>query len=100
LAARLRAIYGTVDEIDAFVGMVAERHLRGSEFGALQAVIWTRQFTATRDGDRYFYENDPGLRTIRERYGIDYRTSLSRLITRATDLEPGEIASNVFRITT
>ena len=97
VAARLRAIYGSVDRVDAFVGMVAERHLRGSEFGALQSAMWSRQFTALRDGDRFFYENDPGLRTIRDRYGIDYRTSLSRLITLDTDLDPGEISADVFR---
>lgn len=99
LAARLRAIYGSVDDVDAFVGMVAERHLRGSEFGALQAAMWTRQFTALRDGDRFFYGNETGLRSIRDRYGIDYRVSLSRLITRNTDVAPGEIAANVFRVT-
>ena len=98
LAARLRAIYGSVDEVDAFVGMVAEPHLRGSEFGALQAAMWKKQFTALRDGDRFYYENDTGLRTIRERYGVDFRVSLSRLITRNTDVENGEIAADVFRI--
>lgn len=98
LAARLRAIYGSVDEIDAFVGMVAERHLPGSEFGALQAAMWKRQFTALRDGDRFFYGNDAGLRTIRERYGIDYRTTLSALIVANTDLAPGDLPTDVFRV--
>ncbi len=97
VAARLRAIYGSVDRVDAFVGMVAERHLRGSEFGPLQSAMWSRQFVALRDGDRFFYENDPGLRTIRDRYGIDFRTSLSRLIALDTDLDPGEISADVFR---
>ena len=99
LAARLRAIYGSVDEVDAFVGMVAEPHLRGSEFGALQAAMWKKQFTALRDGDRFYYENDTGLRRIQERYGVGYRVSLSRLITRNTDVENGELAADVFRIT-
>ncbi len=98
LAARLRAIYGSVDEIDAFVGMVAERHLPGSEFGALQAAIWKRQFTALRDGDRFFYGNDAGLRTIRDRYGIDYRTTLSELIVANTDVAPGDLPADVFRV--
>ena len=98
LAARLRAIYGSVDEIDAFVGMVAERHLPGSEFGALQAAIWKRQFTALRDGDRFFYGNDAGLRTIRDRYGIDYRTTLSELIVANTEVAPGDLPADVFRV--
>jgi len=80
LAARLKAIYGSVDKLDAFVGMVSERHLPGTEFGELQLAIWTRQFEALRDGDRFFYLNDPALPVIKRLYGIDYRTTLSQLI--------------------
>jgi hypothetical protein len=43
LAARLKAIYGEVDKVDAFVGMVSERHVPGTEFGELQLAIWTKQ---------------------------------------------------------
>ncbi len=41
--------------------MVAEPHVTGTEFGPLQLAIWKRQFTALRDGDRFFYANDPEL---------------------------------------
>ena len=47
-AARLRAIYGRVDKIDAFVGMAAEKHVAGTEFGELQLAIWKKQFEALR----------------------------------------------------
>ena len=80
LASRLRAIYGDVDKLDAFVGMVAERHVGGSEFGELQRAIWRRQFEALRDGDRFFYLNDPVLSDIRNRYGISYRRTLAQVI--------------------
>ena len=33
----------------------------------------SEQFEALRDGDRFFYLNDPGARRIRTPYGIDYR---------------------------
>ena len=36
LAARLNALYGTVDKVDAFVGMVSEPHVPGSDLGPLQ----------------------------------------------------------------
>src|SRR5439155_27384433 len=49
LAARLKAVYGSVDKVDAFVGMVAERHLGGTELGELQRTIWRKQFQALRD---------------------------------------------------
>ncbi|MFY9586912.1 MAG: peroxidase family protein, partial [Actinomycetota bacterium] len=85
LAARLRAVYKTVGAIDPFVGMLSEPHLPGSEFGELQAAAWTRQFTALRDGDRFFYANDPTLTMIRSRYGISYRSTLAQIIERNTD---------------
>ena len=59
LAARLRAVFGSVDRIDAFTGMLSEKHVAGSEFGPLQAAIWKEQFTALRDGDRFFLQHGP-----------------------------------------
>jgi hypothetical protein len=96
LAARLKAIYGDVDKVDAFVGMVSERHVRGSEFGELQLAIWTRQFESLRDGDRFFYLDDPALPLIRRVYGIDYRHTLSELITLNTGVT---VQPNVFKAT-
>jgi hypothetical protein len=93
LAARLRAIYGSVGKLDAFVGMVSERHIAGTEFGELQAAIWKKQFEALRDGDRFFYANDPGLDLIRVAYGIDYRMKLSQIIRMNSD---AQVADDVF----
>jgi hypothetical protein len=82
LAARLKAIYGAgnINKVDAFVGMLCEPHIPGTEFGELQLAMWQRQFEALRDGDRFFYLNDPALDRIKERYGIDYRKSLAQVI--------------------
>jgi Animal haem peroxidase len=96
LAARLKAIYGSVDNLDAFTGMLSESHEKGSNFGELQRAIWERQFEALRSGDRFFYENDPGLSWIKETYGIDYRTNLGDVIARNTDIPRNELAKNVF----
>jgi hypothetical protein len=94
LAARLRAIYGSVDKVDAFVGMVSEKHVPGTEFGPLQLAIWKKQFEALRDGDRYFYLNDPVLATIQQTYGITYRHTLAELIK----LDAGAtVQANVFK---
>ncbi|MCI0632803.1 MAG: peroxidase [Actinobacteria bacterium] len=97
LAARLKAIYGTVDRIDAFVGMLSEPHLPGSELGELQAAIWREQFRRLRDGDRFFYLNDPSLRIIRQRFGIGARRTLAEIILANTDIEGGELPANVFK---
>ena len=93
LAARLRAIYGNLNKVDACVGMVSEKHVAGTEFGPLQLAIWKKQFEARRDGDRFCYLNDPVLSTIRQNYGIDYRRSLSELVKLDTG---ATVPSNAF----
>jgi hypothetical protein len=84
LAARLRCLYKNVNNLDAFVGMVAEKHVGGTEFGPLQLAIWRQQFTALRDGDRFFYANDPALPVIKRLFGIDYQHALGQLVTLDT----------------
>ena len=85
-AARLKAIYHSVGRLDAFVGMVAEPHQPGSDLGQLQRAMWKQQFEALRDGDRFFYLNDPDLITIQNLYGITYRHTLAQIIRRNTNL--------------
>ena len=97
LAARLKAIYGSVSNVDAFTGMVAERHATGSELGELQLAIWKDQFGAARDGDRFFYLNDPLQSFIRNNFGIDSRKTLAQLIAANTDIPLSALQANVFR---
>jgi hypothetical protein len=94
LAARLKAIYERVDRLDAFVGMVAERHVGGTEFGELQLAMWKKQFEALRDGDRFFYQNDPVLRVIGLGLGVDYRHTLAEIVKLNTDVT---VPANVFK---
>jgi len=96
LASRLEAIYGSVDNLDAFVGMLAEYHVDNGELGELQRAIWAKEFQKLRDGDRFFYGNDPGLSYIRDTYGIDYRHTLAEIIVRNSDVKESEIPRNVF----
>ncbi|MGH1487996.1 MAG: peroxidase family protein [Acidimicrobiales bacterium] len=95
-AARLAAIFVDVDTVDAFTGMVSEPHVPGTEFGELQLAMWQTQFKALRDGDRYFYENDPLLDDIAETYGIDYQRSLSEVIADNTDIKIADLPANAF----
>ena len=87
LASRLKAIYGDVNKVDAFVGMVSEKHVPGTEFGPLQLAMWTKQFAALRDGDRFFYANDPVLDQIQRQYGVTYKVTLSQLIKLDTGVQ-------------
>jgi len=98
VAARLRGLYSNnVNNVDAFVGMLAEPHVAGTEFGELQLAIWTKQFQALRDGDRFFFGNDQGLSYIRNTYGIDYKRSLGQIIASNTGLAE-EASTNVFLV--
>ncbi|MCA9270584.1 MAG: peroxidase family protein, partial [Planctomycetales bacterium] len=63
LAADLASLYGTVDNIDPWAGALAEDHLPGAGVGELIAAALVDQFTRLRDGDRFFYLNDPELWT-------------------------------------
>ena len=89
--AALESIYGSVDDIDVWVGGIAEDHAPGSLIGPLFQRIVADQFQRSRDGDRYWFENGQftatELTTIRN-------TSLSSLIERNTDIVG--LPSNVF----
>jgi hypothetical protein len=91
VAARLKAIYGSVDNVDAFVGIFAEKHAPGSELGPTALAIWQKQFQALRDGDRFYFGNDQGLSTIKSTYGIDFRHTLAQIIEMNSD----ETAANL-----
>ncbi len=95
LAARLKAIYGSVANVDAFTGMLSERHLPGAEFGELQRAIWKREFETLRDGDRFFYLNDPALPLIQQLFGISSRRTLAQIIRANTDAQ--DVPDNVFK---
>lgn len=96
LAARLKAIYGSVENLDALVGMMSEPHVQGSELGELQGAMWRRQFEALRDGDRFFYASDPVLGEIESRYGITYKHSLRELIVLDGKVSANHLPANVF----
>jgi len=98
-AARLRAVYGNnINNVDAFTGMLAEPRIANSDLGELQNAIWVRQFVALRDGDRFFYGNDQGLSTIKNTYGIDYKTTLGKIIANNTDTPAADVHDNVFLV--
>ena len=96
LAARLKAIYGSVSDLDAFVGMVSEPALPGSELGPVQNALWRSQFEALRDGDRFFYANDPTLAAIKSAYGISYKHTLAQLLRLDAEVPKAEVPANVF----
>ena len=95
LAARLKAVYGRQSAVDAFTGMASEPHMAGSDLGPLQQAMWKKQFESTRDGDRFFYLNDPALPAIQQLFGISARRSLAQIIRADTG---AAVQDDVFKV--
>jgi peroxidase len=90
-AAHLKAAYGTVDAIDLWTGGLAEDHVAGAMVGPTFQRIIAGQFTALRDGDRYWYENQGFDPTTLDQI---QHTTLADIIERNTDT--GHIQDDVF----
>jgi len=54
--ARLQNAYANVDQVDAWIGLLAEPHRPGAFVGETLCRILGEQFANLRDGDRYWYE--------------------------------------------
>jgi len=92
LAGALSALYGSVDDIDAWVGLLAEDPMSGSSIGETVAAILAKQFGLLRDGDRFFYLNDSDFTALELAALQD--TSLSDIIIDNTEI--GWMQNNVF----
>ncbi|MCA9014014.1 MAG: peroxidase family protein [Planctomycetaceae bacterium] len=90
VAAKLEALYGTVDNIDLWVGGLAEDHLPGSSMGETFTAIIVDQFERLRDGDRFWYENVFSGEALKEIDG----TTLADVIERNSDVSG--LQENVF----
>ena len=88
--AALETLYGSVDNIDVFIGILAEDLLPGASVGETISVILRDQFWRLRDGDRFYYENIFSPAEIAQLNN----TRLSDIILRNTDTEV--IQENVF----
>jgi hypothetical protein len=90
LAAQLQSIYGDVNNVELFVGGLAEDHAKGSSVGPTFQAIIANQFERIRDGDRFWYQNifsGSQLRAIQS-------TRLSDIIRANTNTT--NIQNNVF----
>jgi hypothetical protein len=88
---KLQQLYGSVDNIDAFVGALAEDHVAGADVGPLTKAVLVDQFTRLRDGDRFFYQNQQF--TADEQKMIQGST-LAKVIEANTSIT--NLQSNVF----
>lgn len=83
--------YNTVDDIDLWVGGLAEDATSDSQLGELFQAIIVRQFTDLRNGDRFWYEND----LSEDELNLLTDTTLAEIIRLNTNIN-SEIQDNVF----
>ncbi|BDX07915.1 peroxidase family protein [Planctobacterium marinum] len=91
VSSALADAYETVDDIDLWVGGLAEDHHQDAMVGELFFHILRRQFLSLRDGDRFWYQN---IMSERQANRIE-ETRLSDIIRRNTDVGR-ELQRNVF----
>jgi hypothetical protein len=87
---KLQSLYGSVDNIDLWAGVLAEDHVAGSSTGPLTRRILADQFQRLRDGDRFWYQR------VFSGSALDRleRTTLSDIIERNTGVRG--LQDNVF----
>ncbi|KAI9527666.1 hypothetical protein NQZ68_027756 [Dissostichus eleginoides] len=84
LATKLMDLYGTPENIDVWLGGVAEPFVPGGRVGPLFACLIATQFEKIRKGDRLWWEND-GVFTEAQRESLK-NTSLARIICDNTGI--------------
>ncbi len=93
IAAKLETLYGDIDEVDLWVGGLAEPHVRGALLGPTFCEIIRDQFQRLRDADRFFYK-----RAYRGNELLELEsTTLANVIRRNTPIGH-EIPDNVFYV--
>jgi hypothetical protein len=85
-------IYPDINSIDPLVGALAEDHLPGASVGPLVAAAYRVQFDRLRDGDRFWFENDPDFTPAD--LAILRQTRLADVIRRNSGVR--HIPNNVF----
>jgi hypothetical protein len=90
---RLASAYADVDDIDLWVGVLAEDPFNGGHVGQLAFIVIRNQFESLRDGDRYWYQNQLTDDEIAELE----TTTLADVIWRNTSIG-AEISDDVFHV--
>ncbi|XP_033618608.1 lactoperoxidase [Fukomys damarensis] len=94
LAKKLLDLYGTPDNIDIWVGTVAEPLVERGRVGPLLACLLGHQFQRIRDGDRFWWEN-PGVFTEKQQDSLR-KMSFSRLVCDNTRIT--KVPLNPFQV--
>lgn len=90
---KLQKLYGSVYNIDVWVGGILEDQVAGGKVGPLFRCLLLEQFRRLRDGDRFWYENPTTFK--QEQLQEIKKTSLARVLCDNGD-NIDTIGENVF----
>ncbi|HIK31390.1 MAG TPA: peroxiredoxin [Oscillatoriales cyanobacterium M59_W2019_021] len=90
----LASVYDSVDDVDLWIGGLAEDHVNGGMVGGIFHSIIADQFGRLRSGDRFFYLNDPNVADWLPQIET---TRLSDIIRRNSSIT--NIQDNAFLVT-
>ncbi|XP_041521822.1 lactoperoxidase isoform X2 [Microtus oregoni] len=96
LAKKLLDLYGTPDNIDIWLGAIAEPPVHRGRVGPLLTCLLGQQFQRIRDGDRFWWENS-GVFTEKQRDSLR-KVSFSRLVCDNTRIN--KVPLNPFQANT
>jgi peroxidase len=87
VAGELQDAYGKVLHVDAIVGLLAEPHsLGGVSFSKNIAEVTADQFKRSRDGDRFWFENNEEGQFLPEELAMIKDTTMKDLFVRNFDI--------------
>jgi hypothetical protein len=88
----LQSVYPSINDVDPWIGFMSEDHFANSIVGEGLGEMLKLQFEFLRDGDRYYYENDPDL--TQDEVEAIKNTTLSEILLRNTEIVT--LQENVF----
>ncbi|OHB48290.1 MAG: hypothetical protein A2Y10_04185 [Planctomycetes bacterium GWF2_41_51] len=94
IVSALASVYGDVNNIDAWVGIITEYDNGGSLASGLMHTIIKNQFERIRNGDRFWYSIDPDLSSSEKAFICSVR--LKDIIEMNTDITG--LQDNVFYV--
>lgn len=88
---KFERVYASVDDVDLWVGGLAEEHVEGGCVGETFARIIAMQYRILRDGDRFWFENpDTAIYNLKDRNSLPTSgTTMNEIILRNTGIPWG-----------
>lgn len=94
----LESIYGNIDNVDAYVGGMAENRVENSTLGQLFYRSIQNQYERLRDGDRFYFENRNNSLFTAAAIKKIKRSGLREVMLRNTNMHV--LPANVFVVQT